>query len=132
MAKMVVAVLLHRTLARDGHAFGARSEIAYLRTNRSDRRRSHLWIAGRDRGSAELGLSLHLDSRCSLYDLCTPGTKLLRRSRAIHGVATESYGRRPGNGPVAGDVSGRRLIRVERVYARSPGWFQRIEAGPHR
>src|SRR5689334_21829723 len=106
MEEMIFAVLVYRTLARDGHAFGADSETAYLRTDRSHCRRSHLWIAGRHRRGAELGLSLYLDSRCSVYDLWAPGIKLLRRGRAIYGVAAESHSGRPGNGPVAGNVPG--------------------------
>src|SRR5690242_9763570 len=132
MAEMVFAVLVYGTLARDGHALGTGSEIAYLRTDRSDCRCSHVRITGRHRRGAELGLSLHLDSRCSLYDLWTPGVELLRGSRTVHGMAAESHRGRPGIRPVTGDVSGRRFLRFEGVYARPSGWFQRIEAGPHR
>src|SRR6478752_3270275 len=118
---MVVALFLYRALARDGDALRARVEAAHLRAYRSDSRRSDLRLAGSARRREELGLSLHLDSRCSVHHLWILAVGLLRRGHALYGMAARPHSGESGDRAAAGDVPRGWLVRPDGIYARSPG-----------
>ena len=70
-------------LARDGASLGAHAEAARLAAYRFAGGRADLRLAGGDRRRAQLGLPLHLDSRCLVHDLCAHAARLHRGSRRL-------------------------------------------------
>ena len=62
LAAMAFQVHLFRSLARDRAAFRFDAQTSVLRADRRDRGRSHVQLAGVDRWTTQLGLSVYLDS----------------------------------------------------------------------
>src|SRR4051794_22045418 len=94
---MVLTLLVYRTLARDGDALGTGAKAAHLRAHWRDCCRAHLWLTRGAWRRAELGLSLHVDSRCRVHHLRILAVELLRRSHTLHGVAARPHRGESGN-----------------------------------
>src|SRR5712691_2799126 len=88
-----------------GPAISDRAEGSDLRADRWDRRRGHHFVAGRNRRSAQLGLSLLLVARRELYFVCDDAGRLP-----------------PGSAIMAGMVAARdrRQRRADADHVRSP------------
>ena len=103
------ALQISRALARDGQPRGADAQAADFAALRLHRGRADLRPARGDRRQAQLGLSLHLDSRRVLHALCLDAPGLHGGGRSLHALDRGPVPRKDPFRPLASGVrAGRR------------------------
>ena len=120
LAAVAGTVHLSGPLARDRAPVGARAQADDVRANGCDRGRSHLQPARGNRWRTQLGLSLHLDPRCSVHALCADADRFHRSRRPVHALDRESVSRAQPRQSPADHVRHRRPPRPHRGDSRSP------------
>ena len=118
MARMGQAGCVRRPVPRRNSAFAHRTQSSDVRTDRRLRRRSDDLASGRSRWRFELGLSLRVGSRFSVYDRCARGVRLQRRSARVARLAVARAWRRAR--PFANHVLGQRATGIFRS-TKHPG-----------
>ena len=93
-------------------------------TTRLDCRRADVWPAGKYRRRAQLGLSLHMDSRRVVHALCADAAGLHGRSAGIHALDGKTLPRIETGQAAASDVSARRAARIAGTH---PETFRRLQ-----
>src|SRR5438093_11335941 len=105
---------VHGALARNGEPIRVDAEAAHVAAARLDRRLAHVRPARDNRGRAQLGLSVYMDSRFVLHALRTDAPGLYTRGRGVHALDDGSL-RRARAGWLAPDhVQDRRTSRAAR------------------
>src|SRR5262245_54496134 len=99
LARLVGALLLHRSLEGGGPTLAADLEGVDLRADRRDRRRSHHVAARAARRRTQLGLPLLLAARCNLYADGLVGCGLSRGGAGVARVAPAQRGGKPEPAP---------------------------------
>ena len=110
------------TMAGSGSPVSLGPQTPNLCSNRSHCRGSHNQSSRKYRGSPKLGLSLYLDSGCSLFDIRALAPGIYGGSQSIHGLAQCPLLRTQSGRIHPIDVWHRRSSQSDRRRIAPSGW----------